>query len=196
MKHQLITLTLLSASLSLACQSSFSGLDPNKKGSELDADEVIQLCEAGAGYGFDTLADNLETYCNTLGVGDAAGQIATGATEDSELQAACKTSYDECMVLYEDATSSENFESNREKALISSCEDAEEVPDCESTVGEIEACSQDTVSSTLEYAKKLPECEDLTLGKLIDIASNPPESPDSCEPVAMDCPDAMEFIGF
>lgn len=162
-----------------------SGVDSEKTGEELDADEIEEICEATFDYGRETytvddrcgypaLRAALELYTDTL-----------GEVPDSELQEVCEEEFDHCA---DEVAANENNDW---------CDDApEQLEDCTSKVSEIEDCYADTLDAVADELRKLPSCEEVTGDKLSDfLADDKDLTPevDSCNTIAQSCGDAYEL---
>ena len=190
----LITFSMtLSAGLLAGCGGGGSGVnsevDGTKRGDELDAQELDQVCEATLNY-LEGQLDARATTCKLAGI--VRGLQAYAASGgDEEIQEQCNLGYDECFANDEVEEATDNL----------TCNDApESAPDCEVTVDVYEQCMSDTVDAAVARAAEIPDCDDLTeenidqaAGDLGDLAE-PSEQPASCDEVADVCPNALDGL--
>ena len=99
-----------------------------------------------------------------------------GADTDAAARAACKAAYDECA-----AAPAETTEKCSKPTGM-----------CTATVGELEACANDSTKAVEQLTNSIPSCAELTLADLMDSGGGDdmtPEDPASCKTVETKCPD-------
>lgn len=157
---------LASVTLAVGCGSSTpldSGVDQDKKASEVTDDEAKQICEAAEKYTNDKITPEMQC----LGEGALAAGLAMATGADPE--AACNDAVADCV-------------DSADSGVGLDCDEAsaEEVADCDATVGEVETCMKDYVDAGAAAFDNYPDCagmEDfLSKGELPDGDVSVPES--------------------
>jgi hypothetical protein len=190
----LVSFTMaLSTGLLAGCGGGGSGInsevDGTKRGDELDAQELDQVCEATLNY-LEDQVDVRTTLCKMAGVARGVqAYIAGDGTE--EIQEQCNFGYDECWADDDVEEATDNLTCTNTPASA---------PDCEVTVDVYEQCQTDRVNAQVERAAEIAECDDLTeenidqaLADLEDVVEAPVE-PASCDEVAEVCPNALDGL--
>lgn len=143
-----------------------SGVSGTKKVGELSPTEVKTFCDAAE----KTLTSDgfRAPTCKLLAV------VAAASAGEGDLKTPCKMAYDECIK-----------EPSDDSAM---CEAPPST--CTATVGEIEACLNDTQKLLNTIAGKLPSCDNLTQSSLemLDEDSFDFDEPASCKSVQAKCP--------
>jgi hypothetical protein len=136
----------------------------------LSDDQLGQVCDA-IGAHYQAQAGTLP--CRLAGMFAAA---FSGAETDADARAACKGAYDSCV-----ASPSEETQT---------CEKPS--GECTATIGELEACLNDSDAALQQFYATFPSCETLTLADLMDSGEDitQPEDPASCTALEAKCPDA------
>lgn len=147
-----------------------SGAPDNTPASDLTDDQVAAFCDSLGKAAQDVIgADAKKATCGLAAYVATAFSGAMGA----EAAMVCKSSYDECLA--------EPDETDEECTKPSDS--------CTATVGELEACMNDTLTQAKAALVGLPNCDDL--GKEIELPAEG-ESPASCKVVEQKCPEALE----
>lgn len=125
-----------------------SGVDGDKKGSELSTDEVKKVCEAIIEYQNKTIEK--KDICKVYGL--TAAQTAYNLnSNDESIQKACRDAVESC--------ESDDVESEDAQRVCSSPGDLSQ---CTATVEEIETCANERVDATVESYRDLPSCASFT----------------------------------
>jgi hypothetical protein len=151
-----------------------TGLPADKPIATLTDAEVASLCSKFDDfYSKGTVATNLKNFsCSFSGFLAAA---LGGADSDASARTLCKAAYDGCIAEPGETTS----ECTKPSA------------ECTATVGEVEACANDSAKYLAQLGDVFPSCAELTLADLMDMdAVMPPDEPSSCTTLDMKCPDA------
>lgn len=151
-----------------------TGLPTDKPIATLTDAEIAGLCSKFDDfYSKGTVATNLKNFSCSF-----AGFIAAalgGADSDAAARALCKTAYDGCIAAPGETTS----ECKKPSA------------ECTATVGEVEACANDSAKYLAQLGDVFPSCAELTLADLMDGGDvMTPDEPSSCTTLDMKCPDA------
>ncbi len=193
MKHlSLVSFSLALSGVTLAgCggggSAVHSEVDGNKKGSELSAEELDQVCEATLNY-LEEQVDVTESTCKIAGILGGAIAAALGGG-DEEIQTTCSDAVDAC----------QNNDAVQEGTDNLTCDDTpDSAPDCDVTVAEYEHCMTDAVNVAADWARSIPKCDSLT-EENVDQASDtvrnrPDERPPSCDVVEDACPNALDSL--
>lgn len=152
-----------------------TGLPADKPISELTDAEIAGLCSKfDAYYSTGSVGMNVQEFtCRFSGIFAAA---LGGADTDAAAKAACKTAYDSCISAPAETTS----KCGKPTGM------------CTATVGEIEACANDSAKAIQQLSSAFPSCAELTLADLMDLGGGgdtAPENPASCNTVKTKCPD-------
>ena len=150
-----------------------TGLPADKPISTLTDAEITGLCSKFDDfYSKGAVATGLKDFsCTFSGIFAA---LLGGADTDAAAQAACKTAYDACIAAPSETTSS----CSKPSAT------------CTATVGEVEACTNDSAKYVAQLGDLLPSCAELTLADLMDMGADmTPAEPASCTTLEMKCPD-------
>lgn len=162
-----------------------SGVDGNKKGSDLSEEEIAQVCEAGFDY-LEQRIDVSKTACLTPGY-LAAGLAYASGQEDADIQSACRNAVENCEEQRDDGGDDE--------AGDQTCQNTpESLPDCEATVAEYETCVTDVADAYAAYIDSIPTCDELTRDNYqdaIETAQDRPAMPKSCDALGDECPNAL-----
>jgi hypothetical protein len=153
-----------------------TGLPDDKPISSLTDAEITDLCgKIDAFYSEGKVADSLEDLsCRFAGMFAAA---FSAPETDAAARAACQAAYDDCVAAPAEVT---------EKCT-------KPTGMCTATVGEIEACANDSAKALDQLASTFPSCAELTLADLEGTDGGDPMTPAdpaSCTTVEMKCPDA------
>lgn len=149
-----------------------SGAPEGTPANELTDAQVTALCESMGKAAQTALgADAQEATC-----GFTAYFVAS-LTPEGDAAAACQTAYDECLREPTDTTQEE-------------CTKPSE--SCTATVGEIEACLNDSLAQVKKLLSGLPGCEDV--GKDVGTPSLGGTSPPSCQVVQEKCPEVLDNV--
>ena len=132
-----------------------------------------------------TLCSELQSFQNHSGLGVAEkkglcvalGEISAAFLPDpltnAGVQAACTSTYNQCV------GETPTFE----------CQLAGDTTGCTATVGEYEACLNDTTKQVLDALSSLPTCADLTAAQVMMTGTSTPEAPaPSCDTFNAKCP--------
>jgi hypothetical protein len=153
-----------------------TGLPDDKPISSLTDAEVADLCsKIDAFYSEGKVADSLEDFsCRFAGMFAAA---FSSPETDAAARAACQPAYDDCLAAPSEVTT--------EKCM-------KPTGTCTATVGEVEACANDSAKALEQLASAFPSCAELTLADLMSTEGEDPApaDPASCTTVEMKCPDA------
>lgn len=125
-----------------------SGVDGEKKGSELTVEESRMVCEAIVDYQKSAISD--EDACKVYG--EAAARTAYGLNAgDESIQKACRDAVESCK-----SDDARTEESRRVCANVSTADD------CSATVDDIESCATERIdAAALDYSE-LPGCASFT----------------------------------
>jgi len=148
-----------------------TGLPATTPLTSLTDDQAMQLCDKLDNYFTPTLKD---FDCRFAGL--LAAALSNPAT-DAAAQAACKSAYDMC-----EAAPSETTDTCSKPTGM-----------CTATVGEFEACANDSAAVFDQLSASFPSCATLTLADLMDTGGGntmDPMDPASCTTLDMKCPDA------
>lgn len=153
-----------------------TGLPANTPISDLTDAEIAGLCSKfDEFYSTGSVGTDLKEFsCRFSGIFAAA---LGGADTDAKAQAACKTAYDACVVAPTETTE----ECGKPTGM------------CTATIGEIEACANDSAKALQQLTSSFPSCSELTLADLMDLGGGgdtESQQPASCATVEMKCPDA------
>jgi len=152
-----------------------SGLPGDKQLGSLTDDEAAALCKKLSEYFADGSAVSKSFEEMTCRLGSVVLATLGGPATDAALQASCKGFYDSCV-----AAPTMNSES---------CGKAD--ASCTATVGEYEACVNDSVKQIGQLGTAVPACDKLTLSSAATVfAGGASTSPASCQAVSTKCPNA------
>jgi hypothetical protein len=154
-----------------------TGLPDDKTISSLTDAEIVDLCsKIDAFYSEGKVADSLEDFsCRFAGMFAAA---FSAPETDAAARAACQAAYDECAAA-------------PAEGMAEKCTKPTGV--CTATVGEVEACANDSAKALDQLVDTFPSCAELTLADLMSMDGGDPMTPAdpaSCTTVEMKCPDA------
>jgi hypothetical protein len=126
-----------------------------------------------------TVGDQLKDFnCRLSGI--LAGALG-GASTDDALRAACKVAYDACVAAPSETTSSD-------------C--TKPTGTCTATIGDVEACTNDSAAYLEQVQTALPSCDELTVAGLGDLGdAMQTTEPASCTTLDAKCPDAPSMPG-
>ncbi len=147
-----------------------TGIDPSTPLVDLTEDQRAQACQAAE----DSFGSSgfVNVICGFQAVFVGA---QSGVTTDAELQAACQTAYEGCLA---------------EPPTDDFSEGACDIPteNCTATVGEGEACLNDTIAAIQALESEIPSCSEVTLADLEGLGEVEPEEPASCAVMDEKCP--------
>ncbi len=126
--------------------SATTGVSSSKTLTSLTESEQQRVCE----YMASKVSYSVEDTCKMMGVMTAGLTIGVGTTTDADLRQACQAGYDGCL----------QSESASEEPVEETCEPID--ASCTATVGELEACMQDTSRILDEFFAEVPACSALT----------------------------------
>lgn len=153
-----------------------SGAPASTPANQLSDSQVKAFCDSAAKAGAAALGtqDAKQALCGFSGYFLATLASSSGGDGAS----ACKTAYDECL-----KAPAETSTSTCEKPSAT----------CTATIGEIEACLNDSMAQVSQILKSLPGCDDV--GKPLDgAAPTEDQSPASCQVVKQKCPEALDQV--
>jgi len=150
-----------------------TGLPADKPVASLTDAEIAGLCSKFDDfYSQGAVGDALKNFdCSLAGFLAAA---FAGASTDDAARAACKATHDECV--------------SKPSETTSKCSKPSAA--CTATVGEVEACANDSAKYVTQLGGIFPSCATLTLADLTDMSSvMAPAEPASCTNLEAKCPD-------
>lgn len=161
------------------------GVDPNKQGQDLTADEFEAICRAVADYAqdkFDSRSVRIATCRWT-----AAALAAPGAEPNTML---CESTYEACT----DCIDREGCEGPEPRGEVEGpgCSSPDVPQECSSTVAEIEACFTARIDQYVSPFFAAPACDELGDAPDIPHLDEGLEVPEMCEPVRKNCPEVLE----
>jgi hypothetical protein len=152
-----------------------SGAPASTPANQLSDSQVKAFCDSAARAGAAAFGtqDAKQALCGFSGY---FLSLASGGSGDAA--GVCKMAYDECL-----KAPAETSTSTCEKPSAT----------CTATIGEIEACLNDSMAQVSQMLEALPGCDDV--GKPLDgAAPTEQQSPASCQVVQQKCPEALDQV--
>ncbi len=149
------------------------GLDKNKPVNQLTPDERMQACEVLQDYSVDFTEQITPKLCKITGV------LAVFNRDQPPAAGACDQAVNACLLLSMGDAGAPPATDNMCGAVQTNCM---------ATVGEVEKCTNDTLTVVNAYLDLWPTCAQLAAG-LGSVPFQIPSDPPSCTSIKPKCPD-------
>lgn len=176
-----------------------SGVSKDKPASDVTNAEAEAVCEAVQDYAEAKI--NTRSFKISVCRWAAVSTVAAFAAEDTgnvDLGDLCDVAYDACVdcVDHPGTDGCEDLDmAFAEFEFDEPCTDSEPPPDCDATVGEVEACFQAQVDGLAGIFGDVPACSQVDADTAGDLEEDPfaaLDTPAACEDIADSCPAVLE----
>jgi hypothetical protein len=155
-----------------------TGVDPSKPLGSLDQNEFNQICASVRSWLTNTQDRTRKLSCQV----SAVSRARVGATTDADIKLRCQQRYDECV-----AGLAAQGDAGAPRVSTTTC--TKPPASCTATVGEYEACVNDTSAEYDRVFGMVPTCSSLTLmsSAMLNSTNFRPMSPASCQALSTKC---------